>query len=106
MTQGLAAQFEAQLNTDIDSYYTTTMALIYDEPVCSNSTPSPPPMYFNGCSAYTIPRLQLISTEVSMSLIRIISIASWTLPTSVGTPSQMSKKLKHVIRSFRSAPMY
>lgn len=53
MTQGLAAHFEAQLKTDIDSYYTTTMAMIYDGTVCSNSIPSPIPMYFNRSSAYT-----------------------------------------------------
>lgn len=53
MTQGLAAQFEAQIKADVDSYYTANMAMIYDAPVFSNGTPSSPPIYSNGSSAYT-----------------------------------------------------
>lgn len=42
-TQILASQFEGQLKTDVDAYYSANMAI-----VLSNSTPSPPPPYANG----------------------------------------------------------
>ena len=46
-TQQLAAQWEAQLKADVDSYYSANMAMVY-----SNSTPSPPPFYSNGSEGY------------------------------------------------------
>lgn len=46
-TQQLSAAFESQLKSDIDSYYSTNMAMVY-----SNSTPSPPYPYSNGSQGY------------------------------------------------------
>ncbi|MCJ1381187.1 hypothetical protein MMC17_004296 [Xylographa soralifera] len=43
MTQQLAYEFETQLKSDVDSYYSANMAMVY-----SNSTPSAPPVYSNG----------------------------------------------------------
>ena len=43
MIQQLAYDFETQLKSDVDSYYSANMAMVY-----SNSTPSPSPVYSNG----------------------------------------------------------
>ena len=49
VTQQLAYQFEAQLEADINSYYSANMAMVY-----SNNTPSPPPVYSNGSQGYAV----------------------------------------------------
>ena len=48
ITQQLAANFEAQLKADVDSYYSANMAMVY-----SNSTVGPLPFYSNGSQTYT-----------------------------------------------------
>ncbi|KAL9599405.1 MAG: hypothetical protein Q9219_003842 [cf. Caloplaca sp. 3 TL-2023] len=46
-TQILASQFESQLKTDIDAYYSDNMAMVY-----SNSTPSAAPPFANSTQGY------------------------------------------------------
>ncbi len=46
-TQQLAAQWEAQLKADVNTYYNSNNAIVY-----SNSTPSAPPSYANGMAGY------------------------------------------------------
>ena len=47
-TQQLASNFEAQLKSDVDSYYSANMAMVY-----SNNTATPLPFYSNGSQTYT-----------------------------------------------------
>ena len=47
-SQHLAYDFEAQLKSDIDSYYSSNMALVY-----SGNQPTNPPLYSNGSQGYT-----------------------------------------------------
>ncbi|KAM0797935.1 hypothetical protein BDR22DRAFT_891711 [Usnea florida] len=47
-TQQLASNFEAQLKSDVDSYYSANMAMVY-----SNNTANPLPFYSNGSQTYT-----------------------------------------------------
>lgn len=46
-SQAKGASFDAQLKSDVDSYYGLNMAMVY-----SNSTASPAPQYSNGSDAY------------------------------------------------------
>ena len=48
MTQQLASEFEAQLKADVDSYYSSNMAMVY-----SKSSAGPLPFYSNGSRPYT-----------------------------------------------------
>ena len=47
-TQRLAGAFESQLKADVDSYYSSNMAMVY-----SNGPATNPPFYSNGSKAYT-----------------------------------------------------
>ena len=48
MTHQLASEFEAQLKADVDSYYSSNMAMVY-----SKSSAGPLPFYSNGSRPYT-----------------------------------------------------
>lgn len=48
ITQQLASSFEAQLKADVNSYYSTNMAMVH-----SDSATGPLPLYSNGSQTYT-----------------------------------------------------